>query len=114
MVNCVTIDKGDRVPVSPQQLLLGFTQPTVSDIPHGVGVENGVASIPSHSEPCVKVSPHTAPSLTAPLLRTQRWRCLVPFYHRDSGGAVIEDSCIHPFHLGFEVQCGLLQLGLMG
>ncbi|WP_315663704.1 hypothetical protein, partial [Limnospira sp. PMC 1240.20] len=34
MVNCVTIDKGDRVPVSPQQLLLGFTQPTVSDILH--------------------------------------------------------------------------------
>ncbi|QJB25956.1 hypothetical protein [Limnospira fusiformis] len=28
MVNCVTIDKGDRLPVSPQQLLLGFTQPT--------------------------------------------------------------------------------------
>jgi hypothetical protein len=28
-----------------------------------LGVENGVTSIPSHSEPCVRLSPHTAPSL---------------------------------------------------
>ncbi|EDZ92272.1 hypothetical protein AmaxDRAFT_4959 [Limnospira maxima CS-328] len=68
-----------------------------------LGVENGVASIPSHSEPCVKVSLHTAPSLTVPLLRIQLWRCLTPFYHRDSGGVIVEDSYIHPFHLGFEV-----------
>ncbi|WP_286167588.1 hypothetical protein, partial [Limnospira platensis] len=68
-----------------------------------LGVENGVASIPSHSEPCVKVSLHTAPSLTAPLLRIQRWRYLVPFYHRGCGDVIAEDSYIHPFHRGFEV-----------
>jgi hypothetical protein len=38
-----------------------------------LGVENGVASIPSHSKPYMKVSLHTAPSLTAPLLRIQLW-----------------------------------------
>ncbi|MFO7091863.1 hypothetical protein B9T16_21010 [Arthrospira sp. PCC 8006] len=27
-----------------------------------LGVENGVTSIPSHSEPYVRLSPHTAPS----------------------------------------------------
>ncbi|MDC0838276.1 hypothetical protein POG23_11370 [Limnoraphis robusta] len=62
----------------------------------------------------MRVSPHTAPSLIVPLLWTQRWRYLTPSYHRGSGGAVAEDSCIHPFHRGFELQCGLLQLGLMG
>ncbi|MDC0838016.1 MAG: hypothetical protein P5702_22620 [Limnospira sp. PMC 1291.21] len=41
MVNCVTIDKGDRLPVSPQQLLLGFTQPTGSDILHRTTIDKG-------------------------------------------------------------------------
>ncbi|MFO7092682.1 hypothetical protein B9T16_28200 [Arthrospira sp. PCC 8006] len=30
-----------------------------------VGVENGVASIPSHSKPCLRVSQHTAPDVDA-------------------------------------------------
>ncbi|MET0034039.1 MAG: hypothetical protein ABWU14_21805 [Limnospira maxima] len=38
----------------------------------------------------------------------------VPSYHRGNGGVVTEDFCIHPFHRGFEVQHGLLQLCLMG
>ncbi|MFO7092066.1 hypothetical protein [Limnospira platensis] len=33
MVNCVTIDKGDRVPVSPNWQVLGFTQPTGDGCP---------------------------------------------------------------------------------
>ncbi len=36
-----------------------------------IGVENGVTSIPSHSKPDMRLSPHPAPSLTAPLLRIQ-------------------------------------------
>lgn len=28
-----------------------------------LGVENSLAAIPSHSEPCMRLSPHTAPSL---------------------------------------------------
>ncbi|MET0032371.1 MAG: hypothetical protein ABWU14_12940, partial [Limnospira maxima] len=46
-----------------------------------LGVESEVTFIPSHSEPCMKVSLHTAPSLIVPLLRIQRWRCQMPFYH---------------------------------
>jgi hypothetical protein len=36
-----------------------------------LGVEKVVTDLPSHSEPCVRFSPHTAPSLTVPLLRIQ-------------------------------------------
>ncbi|REJ50001.1 MAG: hypothetical protein DWQ51_16135 [Microcystis wesenbergii TW10] len=36
-----------------------------------LGVEKVVADLPSHSEPCMRLSPHTAPSLTVPLLRIQ-------------------------------------------
>ncbi|WP_286180313.1 group II intron reverse transcriptase, partial [Arthrospira platensis] len=41
---------------------------TALDNANALGVENGVASIPSHSKPCLRLSPHTAPSLTVPLL----------------------------------------------
>ena len=78
-----------------------------------LGVESEVTFIPSHSEPCMKVSLHTAPSLIALLLGIQRWRYLVPSYHRDNGDVIAEDFCIHPFRLSFEVQCGLLQLNPM-
>ena len=33
-----------------------------------LGVERDVTISPSHSKPCLRLSPHTAPSLTAPLL----------------------------------------------
>ena len=99
-----------------------------------LGVENRVASIPSHSEPDMRLSPHPAlvvlphpdnwhrheklhdvtHAQIAPLLRMQHWRCLAPFDHDDSGGVIAEDSCIRPFRRGFEVQCGLLLLNLMG
>ncbi len=82
-------------------------------IDRSVGVERDVAISPSHTKPDLRLSPHPAPSLTAPLLGIQHWRCLSPFYHRDSGGVIVEDSYIHPFHLGFEVQCGLFQLNPM-
>ncbi|AMW28324.1 hypothetical protein B9R42_19395 [Arthrospira platensis PCC 7345] len=36
-----------------------------------VGVESEVAFTPSHTKPCVRLSPHTAPNLIAPLLRIQ-------------------------------------------
>ncbi|TRV07908.1 MAG: hypothetical protein EWV41_11135, partial [Microcystis wesenbergii Mw_MB_S_20031200_S109] len=36
-----------------------------------LGVEKVVTDLPSHSEPCMRLSPHTAPSLTVPLLRIQ-------------------------------------------
>ncbi|EDZ96977.1 hypothetical protein AmaxDRAFT_0005 [Limnospira maxima CS-328] len=68
-----------------------------------LGVESEVTFIPSHSEPCMKVSLHTAPSLIVPLLRIQRWRCQMPFYHHDSGGVIAEGFYIRPFHRGFEV-----------
>ncbi|MFO7091353.1 RNA-dependent DNA polymerase, partial [Arthrospira platensis PCC 7345] len=44
---------------------------TALDNANALGVENGVASIPSHSKPCLRLSPHTAPSLTVPLLWIQ-------------------------------------------
>ncbi|RAQ39900.1 hypothetical protein B9S53_18960 [Arthrospira sp. O9.13F] len=37
-----------------------------------LGVESKVAFTPSHSEPYMRLSPHTAPSLTASLLRVQQ------------------------------------------
>ncbi|RAQ46920.1 hypothetical protein B9S53_05470 [Arthrospira sp. O9.13F] len=37
-----------------------------------LGVESEVAFTPSHSEPYMRLSPHTAPSLTASLLRVQQ------------------------------------------
>jgi hypothetical protein len=36
-----------------------------------LGVEKVVPDLPSHSEPCMRLSPHTAPSLTVPLLGIQ-------------------------------------------
>ena len=36
-----------------------------------LGVEKIVTDLPSHSEPCMRLSPHTAPSLIVPLLRIQ-------------------------------------------
>jgi hypothetical protein len=36
-----------------------------------LGVEKVVTDLPSHSEPCMRLSPHTAPSLIVPLLRIQ-------------------------------------------
>ncbi|MET0030843.1 MAG: hypothetical protein ABWU14_05055 [Limnospira maxima] len=72
-----------------------------------LGVENGVASLPSQTDPRVKPSRHTAPRLTVASVRLQHSRSFTPFYHRASGGVIAEDSCIRPFRRGFEVQCGL-------
>ncbi|REJ41822.1 MAG: hypothetical protein DWQ54_12935 [Microcystis flos-aquae TF09] len=36
-----------------------------------LGIGNGVASIPDPSEPCMRLSPHTAPSLIVPFLGIQ-------------------------------------------
>ncbi|MFO7144239.1 hypothetical protein B9T16_23055 [Arthrospira sp. PCC 8006] len=54
-----------------------------------VGVESEVAFTPSHTKPCLRLSPHTAPSLIVPLLRIQLWRYRVPFYHRGCGGVIV-------------------------
>ena len=85
-----------------------------------LGVEKVVTDLPSHSEPCMRLSPHTAPSLIVPLLRIQLdfFGChlgfhQLPIYHRDSGGVVIEGFCIHPFRLSLEGECGQLQLNPM-
>ncbi|TRU95812.1 MAG: hypothetical protein EWV89_13830 [Microcystis wesenbergii Mw_QC_B_20070930_S4] len=43
-----------------------------------LGVEKVVADLPSHSEPCMRLSPTTAPSLTVPLLGIQL--VLAPWY----------------------------------
>ncbi|CDM93459.1 hypothetical protein HFV01_22050 [Limnospira fusiformis SAG 85.79] len=37
-----------------------------------LGVENGVTTIPSHSEPYVKVSQHTAPDVDTPFVTGNR------------------------------------------
>ncbi|MDB9390311.1 hypothetical protein PN432_04945, partial [Microcystis aeruginosa CS-579] len=41
------------------------------DLALRLGVEKVVTDLPSHSEPCMRLSPHTAPSLIVPLLRIQ-------------------------------------------
>ncbi|AVQ74365.1 hypothetical protein B5D77_17820 [Microcystis sp. MC19] len=46
-----------------------------------LGVENRVASIPSHPEPYMRVLPHTAPRLTVPLLRIQPDIHWLSIYH---------------------------------
>ncbi|MFO7144455.1 hypothetical protein B9T16_24350 [Arthrospira sp. PCC 8006] len=38
----------------------------------GLGVEIDLTVYPSHSKPYLRLSPHTAPSLTVSLLRVQR------------------------------------------
>jgi hypothetical protein len=94
--------------------MMPFGSPKIRKLSQLSSVEREVTFSPSHTKPYVIVSHHTAPSLIAPLLGIQRWHCQVPSYHRDSGGVVVEDSCIRPFRRDFEVQCGLFQLCLMG
>jgi len=61
----------------------------------------------------VRLSPHTAPSFTAPLLGIQL-DTGEPFYHPDTGGLVIGGFCIHPDHRIVENVYTVLLLYLMG
>ncbi|TRV16822.1 MAG: hypothetical protein EWV40_19785 [Microcystis flos-aquae Mf_WU_F_19750830_S460] len=61
----------------------------------------------------MRLSPPTAPSLTAPLLGIQLDNRR-PFYHPDTGGLVVGGFCIHPDHRIVENVYTVLLLYLMG
>lgn len=88
------------------------TVPIKSPFPQ-LGVENGVTSIPSHSEPDLRLSPHPAPSLNAHChwydTTTER---LQPSFHRDSADVVTVNFGIHLYPPLREAGCGLPPSGL--